>query len=617
VEYQNGTDPTKAPVGSFEIIVGGVNYDTWLPEFGKVIKIQAKWKTGTKPSSLNFVLTNTSIYPGRAVNDPDPAKTATSYPVGYDYNGFDFGLATKPSSTAQSYAQGPMSVTDAADGLTDGFYTVYLHCWDYGGRTKLTVSHPTDPNIVQNLWIPKGSEGNGIGSAWQYDNGTERLNANADIDAILFDSPSKFSAPLGDDFNNFEEYRGIVYTATVGGPLQHLRLNPYRKDLFIRGEGFEEAYPFAIGDALKNAGVDVHDTTHWGHDATVCSNDPTQNATFFTYYTTGSIAGIVNQEVTVDTDADQSTMIISQLVTGIGTNWITTWPAYEWEFRLGGSGNPWTPIIGWGDAGTLQIDGANPQPSGGSGPYAIRMSLPHINVVTARLDKKAKGAFTAEDGYLQMISVLAPSAGNPMGSRKWVPTTMGKSIRSQTPGEYGLATILAIPLDHYFGDRPYQKGTVWTGNGWDKPAPQDMKLSPLRDCEDQKDSGAYVDGYTDESMGILLGNTPNGAWDGDKVLPREEWAANGNLSPVDVNNDGLVELPRASDPNAVNPAHQYTKEKVLQFSLTHEIIHVLAGPWHSEDSKCVMYKSLKDWKRDDFLCDWYRSLLRIQNKPRN
>jgi hypothetical protein len=179
-----------------------------------------------------------------------------------------------------------------------------------------------------------------------------------------------------------------------------------------------------------------------------------------------------------------------------------------------------------------------------------------------------------------------------------------------------MAAVLSIPLDHYFNDRPYRKGTVWRGNDWEQPGPEDMNLSPLRDCEDQKDSGAYVDGYTDESMGILLGNRPNGAWDGDRLLPREEWEKSGNLSPVDIDNDGLVELPRASDPNAVNSANQYTKARVLQFSLTHEIIHVLAGPSHSEDSKCVMYKSLKDWKRDDFLCDSYRSLLNIQNKVR-
>jgi hypothetical protein len=485
------------------------------------------------------------------------------------------------------------------------------------------VSHPTDPNIVQVLWIPKGSDNNGIGSAWPHDNGTKRLDANADIDTIIFDNPGQFTAPQGDDFNNFEEYRGIVYTATVGGQLQHLRLNPYRKDLFIRAEGFDAAYPFEIGDALLNAGVDVHDTTLWGHDATVCSTDLTQNAKFFTYYTTGSITNIEHQ---VGPGSDQSPIISSQLVTGVVTNWAKTWPAYEWEFRLGGSGNPWTPIIGWGDAGTLILDGASLQPSGGSGSYAIRMSLPHINVLTARLDKKAKGAFTAEDGYLTMASILAPSPGNPMGSRKWLPDTMGRSIRSQTPGEYGMAAVLSIPLDHYFNDRPYQKGTVWTGNGWETPGPQDMKLSPLRDCEDQKDSGAYVDGYTDESMGILLGNRPNGAWDGDKALPRDEWLY-GNLSPVDIDNDGIVELPRASDPSAVEPDNynqhefdnngkKYTKARVLKFSLTHEIIHVLAGPSHSEDSKCVMYKSLKDWKRDDFLCDSYRSLLNIQNKVR-
>ena len=47
--------------------------------------------------------------------------------------------------------------------------------------------------------------------------------------------------PLGDDFSNFEEYRGIVYTPTIGGNLTHIRLDPFRKDLFIRAQGFGDA----------------------------------------------------------------------------------------------------------------------------------------------------------------------------------------------------------------------------------------------------------------------------------------------------------------------------------------------------------------------------------------
>ena len=187
-----------------------------------------------------------------------------------------------------------------------------------------------------------------------------------------------------------------------------------------------------------------------------------------------------------------------------------------------------------------------------------------------------------------------------------------------------------------------------------------MKLAPLRLCEDPKDSGEYIDGYVDINAGILLGNSPNGQWDGDRRLPinpecitdseegcKNNWGTmgyssfyacievrcyddwipeqdqNDQLNPFDIDNNGYVELPTASDPNADNYTNQhddngnpYTKARVMRHTITHEICHLLAGPWHSEDKTCVMYKYSNNWKRDDHLCDWYRSLLKIHNKVR-
>ena len=148
----------------------------------------------------------------------------------------------------------------------DGRYTAYVRCWDYAGRTKIVARHATDPNIRTDIWVPKGAGSNGIGSAWSHDSGSERLDANADADAIVFQDPEAYSAPLGDGFNNFEEYRGVIYTEGVGDdlPPRHLRLNPLRKDLFIRTDGFDDDYPFALGNAIADAGIDIHDTTPGG-----------------------------------------------------------------------------------------------------------------------------------------------------------------------------------------------------------------------------------------------------------------------------------------------------------------------------------------------------------------
>jgi hypothetical protein len=113
-------------------------------------------------------------------------------------------------------------------------------------------------------------------------------------------------------------------------------------------------------------------------------------------------------------------------------------------------------------------------------------------------------------------------------------------------------------------------------------------------------------------------------WDGDKRLMNSaDWEGIGHLNPFDVDNDGYVELPTASNPEVIDASKErddkgepYTKARVLQHTMTHEIIHALSGPLHSKDPKCVMYQYSTNWKRDDYLCDQYRSQLKIHNKSR-
>jgi predicted Zn-dependent protease len=85
-----------------------------------------------------------------------------------------------------------------------------------------------------------------------------------------------------------------------------------------------------------------------------------------------------------------------------------------------------------------------------------------------------------------------------------------------------------------------------------------------------------------------------------------------------------VELPTAFNPDAADgnfdnqhdhSGRPYDMARVIQHTVTHEIIHVLAR-WgeHSADTKDVMYKYSKDWRRDDYVSDWYRSLMRVYNE---
>jgi hypothetical protein len=362
--------------------------------------------------------------------------------------------------------------------------------------------------------------------------------------------------------------------------------------------------------ALKNANIDVKNVTGWRHDTTA-------DGLFYVYYSSGSITNI-NQN----------------MVTGnAATGWATKWPLLEWEFKLNSDPeSSWTPVSFWQDADTFYL--YESYQGGSSGAYTIRLPLPPLNVLIIRLDKVKTGAFSSEDGYIRFLGAIAPSAQNIDGARFWAWSTKGLGLKASEVGSYGIANALQVPLDNYFDNTPYQKGTIWENGSWRTPdtaeGSADLNLSPLRNCEDNQDADAYIDGYADLGLGILLGNIPNGQWDGDRRLAdRENWETDGQLNPFDIDNNGYIELPMASNPEADNSSKQYAtydaiegwknpyvKAWVLRHTTTHEVCHVLAGPWHSEDPLCVMYKYSNNWKRADYLSDWYRSLLQIHNEMR-
>lgn len=585
-EYENGTDPAVMQTIAFRLTLldSAQNdiYDAWLPQWNQTVTVRAEWIVDgiAPPAKAVFSLRGTSDYPGRAVNDPDPEDMAVNnYPGWYDYHGHDFGLSStpgKPSDGAPSYAQGPIEVTGAG-----GVYTVYLQCFDYAARTRVVVTNP-DPGRVDDvgiLWVPKGSENNGIGSAWPYENESLPLDPNSDLDRIVFEDPA-YSAPLGDDFNALEEYRGVG--RVENGEFKHMRMNPHRMNLFVRNVGFSDQYPFVIGEAFMRAGIDVVDTTHWGHDAT-------EDGSFYTYYRVGKVSGIVGNKVT-----------------GVGTGWARGWPKHEWEFKLEDDNEgSWTPVRFWSDSGELYLDFNYPtEVSGGEYGYAIRKPLPHVNVLIVRHNTTIAAVFPGENGHVRFVSASPPSQQNPLGTRHWSWSTGGYASTNSTAEQssmYGLAVTLQIPVDNLFNERPYTDGGTWDGAGWDG-APNE-KLDPLSRVEDQADQLIYTDGIR-----------------GDRRLPFEGWPGAGELSPFDIDDDGYLELPFGSDPDALvkgsKDATEHSLADVMRFLVTHEIGHALGGPSHSDDRKCLMNRYLESWGTVNHLCDYYRALLKVHNQIR-
>jgi hypothetical protein len=646
-EYERGTDPIVNETIAFALEVLEVTDgqgqqvtddqgqpltpEKWVPEFGHTLEIQATWiGSGPAPARAVFSLKQTSSHPGRAVNDPDPVDLDGNegYPDWYynkaqnidQFHGPDFGLTEAPLSdmadcgSVNCFDQGKLSVSPTVQG--GNTYIVYLHSWDFGGRTNLVVTDDGAGNNIGGVWIPEGSHKNGIGKAWHIwkdvnhngvlDEGETvdptSLDPNADIDEIIFENPGSYTAPIGDDFSNFEEYRGILYTTTQGGKIVFARLNPFRKDLFIRAQGFDEAagipyaderplpsqvvdsyYPFRIGQAFKNSGIDVHNTTGWGHDAT-------EDGSFYVYYRQGMINTIEAGD---------------KIITGAGTGWSGTWPKHEWEFKLDGDlGEDKWATIGYWDATHDELGLDFAYASSGAGSYKIRKPVPHINILIVRNDPE--GLYGSQDGHIQFISAIPPSPQNPLGTRYWRWSTKGYAWCQTTSNQesmYGLAVALEKPLNYYFSDKPYLDGSTWDDSqvpaGWVEP---DGWLNPLNVVEDRTDQMNPIDG--------VMGDTPDGNWDGDQRLGN----LSGNLSPFDIDGDGFVELPVASE--LENIVNEYDLYQVLVHTITHEMGHALAGPTHTNDPACLMYKYSNNWSRADHLSDIYRSLLRVHNITR-
>ncbi len=406
-------------------------------------------------------------------------------------------------------------------------------------------------------------------------------------------------------------------------------------------------HQFHLGTALANAGINVRDITNWGHDATI-------DKSFYVYYSDGGealINAIRRFQVSVST-----------------TNWKTTWPGNEWEFILdsdvsgplpGNPQDPWTPVNNWITSNALQL-AFDYLGAGTSGSYRIRMPVPPINALIIHHHPTAISSGQADGGIgPQLGGAIPPNPDDPNGKRRWLWSEKARSILKSSQNFYGLATTLKIPLTKYFHQLPFLNGTQWTGSGW-AAASTPAVLDPLSKVEDAWDQGvstvpvaaaevATVDGHSDSfeveqgdgstaTQVILPGNTANNRFDGDiRLKDKTMWgmrgepcagAVCGTLSPFDIDNNGYVELPGATDPLADNFARQhddagmpYSLERVLQFLVTHETIHALAlkpPPYlHSDDNTGVMYERSNNWKRDNFISYDFREWLDVHNYRRN
>ena len=198
------------------------------------------------------------------------------------------------------------------------------------------------------------------------------------------------------------------------------------------------------------------------------------------------------------------------------------------------------------------------------------------------------------------------------GVRQWNFRTLAQSNYGSAIAYGASVNIFKRALDSYQFARPYEHRTNDPFAVLTAPDGTPM-LAPLDRVGDSSSTGAdngIVDATEKTFGGLLTGDTYiQGAFDRQ-------------LSPLDVNSDGCVELPTVTDPTPLprcDPnadsaaAPQATKQQLVRFLITHELGHNVGVNLHTTVATCVMYQYSINWTRDQF-SPQAADLIQIHNK---
>jgi hypothetical protein len=141
---------------------------------------------------------------------------------------------------------------------TDSEVSVSVSSYDYGAygtiRCDVTIGEETFTAHVAGdedhvlVTVPIDDNGNHIGDAWIYDLGQSEYSDADESENNNYD---------GDGLTAYDEYRGVDLNGD-GLISSNERLNPNIKDLFVEGVGFGTEYPFVVGSAFADAGIQLH-----------------------------------------------------------------------------------------------------------------------------------------------------------------------------------------------------------------------------------------------------------------------------------------------------------------------------------------------------------------------
>jgi hypothetical protein len=180
-------------------------------------------------------------------------------------------------------------------------------------------------------------------------------------------------------------------------------------------------------------------------------------------------------------------------------------------------------------------------------------------------------------------------------------------------GFEGGAPILYKPaIDAYFTDKPYAHRTNDGAAVILAPDGSTPMLAPIWLVADHNDDGQPGTNEPVDRRGDLLGDTR---------IPDPPY--NHDLSGVDVNHDGCVELPLVSDPSVVGrcvattataSSPQATYQQVTRWVVTHELGHAVGRLDHSSDPTDIMYQGRSTWTSDNHFSQDSESFIAIDNR---
>jgi hypothetical protein len=578
-----GPDPT--PLGApktiiaFEVkdVSGTVITDKWIPahypggdqttqswEQRSQVTIIARLQDPSDPSAtftndVTFEIDYSSNHEGVAINDEEVFTTEPA-----DDFSFNDTVSGHPTDTLQ---------TVPGAGFTGR--EIDLYAFDFGGSVivKVTTTY-NGANVEGQIALPLDSDNDGLPDAWEnahagfnpfnehtFDPNT--LDDLADIDTSLDNNYPT------DGLTNFHEYRGIIFDPPNASAF-HKRLNPWRKDLFVRGDNFQnsidkpylaqtnpplndpDVLPFSVDyatvynkpgipSAFGEAGIDVHDVT--GMSSFSQTTEP---------------PNIDILVVTNKTDKNSNGMIVTLL--GQENGYINHNPAplkpRDWRWDLKGASYI-------GDA----LD------------YAVlRISTPPLRAT--------------ETYYLCLMHYFF--------NRPYLNEDISNTVFTTDPGWPASSCYSSVYLD---------------------------RLEPLDRVEDY-----YIENGTNppDSKGQKIDEdrcVDNNVLDGDRIIPDWKGRKWGNLefeaglhySVFDAEGDGRVENPAVDDSASLDPnqldAGEYTLEQVQLHTVLHEMGHAVGmSDQHTADPSCLMYNGFYDWDRAGHFSPAARSQILIHNQ---